>query len=87
MAVFVDLDEEEGEPRQDGQPAWNGPVDAVKPVPVLVAAASSIPLGNGNGGVSPGITNATAKREGAHEPAVRESLNQNSMTQALGCYP
>ena len=88
MAVFVDLDEEDGEPRQDGQPPWNGPVDAVKPVPVLVAAASSIPLGNGNDGVSPGTINATARqREEAHGLAVRESLNQNSMTQALGCYP
>ena len=86
MAVFVDLDEEDGEPRQDGQPPWTGPVAAVKPVPVLVAATSSIPLGNGNGGAS--TVNAAAKqREEGNGPAVRESLNQNSMTQALGCYP
>jgi hypothetical protein len=81
MAVFVDLDEEDNEPPQDGQP-WNGPIDAVKPVPV---ARASLGL-SGSGGAS--TSNAAGmQREEAHGPAVGESLNQNSMTQALGCYP
>ena len=81
MAVFVDLDEEDHEPPQDGKP-WNGPIDAVKPVPATTASLG-LP---GDGGTSP--SNAAGKQRGeAHGPAVGESLNQNSMTQALGCYP
>ena len=82
MAVFVDLDEEDHEPPQDGKQPWNGPIDAVKPVP-LTTASLGLP---GSGGTS--TSNAEGKqREEAHGPAVGESLNQNSMTQALGCYP
>jgi hypothetical protein len=82
MAVFVDLGDEDNDPPQDGQPVWTGPVDPVKPVPVPVAAASgSLPAD----GIRPGDTGK--QHEAAPGLAVRESLNNNSMTQALGCYP
>lgn len=80
MAVFVDLGDEDNEPPQDGQPVWTGSIDPVKPVPVA-AASGSLPAADIN-------TSDTGKRHGeAHGLAVRESLNNNSMTQALGCYP
>jgi hypothetical protein len=52
---------------------------------VLVAAASSIPLGNGSGSA----VDAAGRQQHEQDQglAVRENLNQNSMTQALGCYP
>lgn len=82
MAVFVDLGEDDNECPQEGQPVWNSPIDALKPVPVS-AAGLSLP---GDGGIGPG--NAMWKeREEAHGLAARENPNQNSMTQALGCYP
>jgi hypothetical protein len=87
MAVFVDLGDEDNGPREDGQPVWNGPVDPLKPVPVPVpvpaaaAASGSLPPDGINAG------NTGKQREEAHGLAVRESLNNNSMTQALGCYP
>ncbi|KAK4152912.1 hypothetical protein C8A00DRAFT_15835 [Chaetomidium leptoderma] len=83
MAVFVDLDEEDNDPRQDGQPLWNGLVDAVKPAPGT-AASSSLP---GDSSIS-GTSNAADKqREKAHGLAVGENLNWIPMAQALGCYP
>jgi len=84
MAVFVDLSDEETDAQPDGQQPWNGgPVDAVKPIPVVVAAAASgISTGDGNGG-----TAEAKQREEAHGLVVKETLNQSSMTQALGCYP
>jgi hypothetical protein len=89
MAIFVDLGDEDNEPQQDGQPPlWNGLVDAnaVKPAPVT-AATSSLPGDGGNGGIGH-IGHAVGnQREEAHGLAVGEDLNQNSMTQALGCYP
>jgi hypothetical protein len=82
MAVFVDLGEDDNESTQEGQPTWNGPIDALKPVPVS-AAGLGLP---GDGGIGAG--NATWKEcEEAHGRAARENPNQNSMTQALGCYP
>ena len=82
MAVFVDLSDEENDAQPDGQQPWNGgPADAVKPIPVLVAAAASgISTGDGTG-------TETKQREEAHGLVVKETLNQNSTTQALGCYP
>ncbi|KAK4241415.1 hypothetical protein C8A03DRAFT_30391 [Achaetomium macrosporum] len=79
MAVFVDLGEEENDPQQNGHSLWNGRVDAVKPVPVT-AASCSLP-GDSS------INTTDKQREEAHGLAVRENLNRNSMTQALGCYP
>jgi hypothetical protein len=86
MAIFVDLGDEDNEPQQDGQPPlWNGLVDAnaVKPAPVT-AATSSLPGNAGIGHIGHAVGN---QREEAHGLAVGEDLNQNSMTQALGCYP
>jgi hypothetical protein len=79
MAVFVDLEEDDIEPPQDGQPLWNGGLDAVK-----VAAV------NANGGAASNASNGSStgnQREEAHGLVVRENPNRNSMTQALGCYP
>jgi len=82
MAVFVDLGEDDNESPQEGQPMWNGPIDALKPVPVSTAGLSF----SSDGGIGTG--NATKKEgEEAHGLAPRENPNQNSMTQALGCYP
>lgn len=83
MAVFVDLGDEDQDPRQDGQPVWNGPVDPVKPMPPMpvAAACGSFPAGGIN------ASDTGNQHEEAHGLAVRESLNNNSMTQALGCYP
>jgi hypothetical protein len=83
MAIFVDLGEEDDESHQEGQQPWSGPIDAVKPVPV---AAASIHLPGDSGFGIPGHA-ADRRHEHAHEPAARQNLNQNSMTQALGCYP
>jgi hypothetical protein len=41
MAVFVDLDEEENEPPQNGPSVWNGLVDPVKPMPAAAVATAS----------------------------------------------
>jgi hypothetical protein len=82
MAVFVDLGEDDSESPQDNQPMWNGVVDAVKPVPIP-AASLGLP---GDGGVGAGNV-AWNTQEEAHGIAARENPNQNSMTQALGCYP
>ncbi|KAK3296863.1 uncharacterized protein B0H64DRAFT_372295 [Chaetomium fimeti] len=82
MAVFVDLGEDDSESPQDNQPMWNGVVDAVKPVPIP-AASLGLP---GDGGVGTGNV-AWNTQEEAHGIAARENPNQNSMTQALGCYP
>jgi len=82
MAVFVDLGEEDGEPPQDGKPQWHG-IDALKPVP-----ASAASLGVPGDGVTGIHGNALVKQhEEARGLAVEENHNQNSMTQALGCYP
>jgi hypothetical protein len=82
MAVFVDLGEEENDPQQDGRPLWPSRVDAVKPMLVTAAVAGgSLP------GADSDINTPDKQREEAHGLAVRENLNRNSMTQALGCYP
>jgi hypothetical protein len=82
MAVFVDLGEDDNESPQDSQPMWNGPIDVVKPVPIP-AASLGLPR---DGGIDAGNV-AWKTHEEAHGLAARENPNQNSMTQALGCYP
>jgi hypothetical protein len=86
MAIFVDLGDEDNESQQDGQPPlWNGlaDADAVKPAPIT-ATSSGL---SGGGGIGHASHAAGNQREEAHGLAVGEGLNQNSMTQALGCYP
>lgn len=79
MAVFVDLGDEELEPPQEGQPLWKGPVDVVKPLPASAASQA---------GPGPATTdNPGNQPEEPQGLAVRENPNQNTMTQALGCYP
>jgi hypothetical protein len=74
MAVFVDLGEEENEPPQRGQPLLNGQAENGS--------------GNDNKARSTSIgSDIGNRREEAHELAVKEIPNRNSMTQALGCYP
>jgi hypothetical protein len=78
MALFVDLDD-------DDVDATRGTYRGIKPV------------WNGNDQHTPAATNGSHHepasapdghdREEAHESAVRENPNRNSMTEALGCYP
>ena len=72
MAVFVDLDDDDVDP---------------PPQPGLFK-----PIWNGDIGHNATTTTAATEdkdtsRKEAHEIAVRENLNQNSTTEALGCYP
>lgn len=85
MAIFVDLDDEDNEPQQDGQPPlWNGLADAHAVKPPVTAASSSLPGDGGIGHISHAVGN---QHEEVHGLAIEGHLNQNSMTQALGCYP
>lgn len=89
MAVFVDLEDEDIEPPQNGQPPrWhgsgNGIDDAVKAAAKAAAVAVSSSADHhgtrGNGAHS-------GSEEEGQRLVVRENPNRNSMTQALGCYP
>ncbi|KAK3359120.1 hypothetical protein B0T25DRAFT_532006 [Lasiosphaeria hispida] len=83
MAVFVDLEDEDIEALQDGKPPrWNVGIDAVK-----AAAVNEVAAGGINAGPAGGEGASGKQREEAHELAVRENPNRNSMTKALGCYP
>ncbi|KAK3944078.1 hypothetical protein QBC46DRAFT_375260 [Diplogelasinospora grovesii] len=73
MAVFIDLEDDEIEPPNDAQPSCCNGIDAIK-VSAIAANADEV-IGMGE------------DREEAHELAVRENPNRNSMTEALGCYP
>ena len=86
MAVFVDLEDEDIEAPQNGQPPrWtaNGSDmdDMVKAAAkaAVVAAPSTSEPNNG--------TYKHREEEAQGPPAVRENPNRNSMTKALGCYP
>ncbi|ESA42673.1 hypothetical protein GE21DRAFT_8216 [Neurospora crassa] len=82
MAVFVDLEDEDVDPGQV-QPSHHG-----LNLPARNGAGTGIVTDIGRAkteGV--GSVNTEKHREEAHEPAVRENPNQNSMTLALGCYP
>lgn len=72
MVVFVDLDEDERDPPQ----LEGGRL-------VWRGAPSDPPPPPED------VTGPAARREEmeAHEPAVAEYPNRNSMTEALGCYP
>lgn len=77
MAVFVDLDDDDVDPLpQPGlfKPIWNG--------------AATGPGHHRSNAAAPSATEKDKDhRKEAHEFAVRENLNQNSTTEALGCYP
>lgn len=85
MAVFVDLDDDDVELPQHGQPhglkpTWNGTMPSGHP--------NTEPVnGNGDGHHFENRTSSdtTHREEAAHEPAVDET--PNSVTVALGCYP
>ncbi|KAL2191947.1 hypothetical protein L209DRAFT_761532 [Thermothelomyces heterothallicus CBS 203.75] len=83
MAVFVNLESEDSGVSRDGKPQWPNPVDAVKQFPASTASS-----GPPAGSATSSADNAVGKQhEEAHEPAAGEDPNQNSMAQALGCYP
>ncbi|KAL2152571.1 hypothetical protein VTH82DRAFT_5755 [Thermothelomyces myriococcoides] len=85
MAVFVNLVSEDDRPSHDRKPQWPSPVDA----------STTAGLGQPAGGAASKADNAVGQQqqqqqqqhERAREPAAEEDPNQNSMTQALGCYP
>ncbi|AEO63468.1 256ac23a-9a33-4183-9ee1-fb480e5b72b6 [Thermothielavioides terrestris] len=83
MAVFVDLGDEDNVPSQNGSSLWNGQVDPTKSVQ-MAGPGGTAP---GGGGTNAHTDTADNQPEQAHGLAVRENLNRNSMTQALGCYP
>lgn len=76
MAVFVDLEDDDVEPLEQGhgltKPVWNGtaPPDC-----------SVVHGHEGHDGAPPGPDD---REEATHEPAVAEA---HLMTVALGCYP
>ncbi|KAM7191883.1 hypothetical protein V8F20_009134 [Naviculisporaceae sp. PSN 640] len=89
MAVFVDLEDEDIEPPQNGQPPrWhgsgNGIDDAVKAAAKAAAVAASSSAER-HGSKDNGAHNGS--EEESQGPVVRENPNRNSMSQALGCYP
>ena len=92
MAVFVDLDDENVEIRQDGQPPlWNVVgMDAVKAVAVDSAIArpatgtGNVNIASQDGGMGGGMGETRGE---AHELVAREDPNRNSVVKALGCYP
>ncbi|EGZ75696.1 hypothetical protein NEUTE2DRAFT_105778 [Neurospora tetrasperma FGSC 2509] len=82
MAVFVDLEDEDVDPGQV-QPSHHG-----LNLPARNGAGTGIVTDIGRTKMEGvGSVNTEKHREEAHEPAVRENPNQNSMTLALGCYP
>ncbi|KAL0476194.1 hypothetical protein QR685DRAFT_514726 [Neurospora intermedia] len=82
MAVFVDLEDEDVDPGQV-QPSHHG-----LNLPARNGAGTGIFTDIGRTKIEGvGSVNIEKHREEAHEPAVRENPNQNSMTLALGCYP
>lgn len=86
MAVFVDLEDEDIEPPQNGQPPrWsadgNDMVKAAAKAAVVAAPSTGVGSEPNNGAYK-------HQEEEAQGPlAVRENPNRNSMTKALGCYP
>lgn len=78
MVVFVDLDEDGRDPPhlEGGRLVWSGAPSQ----PAGVATDASQPPDAGTG-------QAVGEEMEAHEPPVAEYPNQNSMTEALGCYP
>ena len=73
MAVFVDLDDDDVDP---------------PPQPGLFKPIWNGTLNGHNNATAPSVLEKDKDdRKEAHEFAVRENLNQNSTTEALGCYP
>ncbi|KAK3326355.1 hypothetical protein B0H66DRAFT_550738 [Apodospora peruviana] len=91
MAVFVDLDDEDIDPPQDGQPPrWNGTTKAIDDAVKAAAKAAAAIRPNVVNGMLPndvGSGIGSGSEEAPNGLAVRENPNWNSMTQALGCYP
>lgn len=76
MAVFVDLDDDDVEPLEQGhnltKPVWNG------------NAPPDCSVGHGHEEHSGAPRGPDDREEATHEPAVAEA---HLMTVALGCYP
>lgn len=85
MAVFVDLEDEDVDPGhvQSLHHGFNLPVRSGSGTGIVTDIGRTETDGVG----SVKSVNTEKHREEAHEPAVRENPNQNSMTLALGCYP
>ncbi|KAH9906613.1 hypothetical protein F4778DRAFT_587645 [Xylariomycetidae sp. FL2044] len=76
MALFVDLDEEEGEPPQAHQHHYTA-----NPEWISQRAKQSTVVGDTQRSAVPNGTTSTADHQ------ERENPNRNGMTEALGCYP
>ena len=89
MAVFVDLEDEDIEPPQNGQPPrWNANGSDIDDIVKAAAKAAVV--------AAPSTASSSAHNDGTYKDreeeaqgpfAVRENPNRNSMTKALGCYP
>ncbi|KAI1425045.1 hypothetical protein F5Y12DRAFT_399547 [Xylaria sp. FL1777] len=85
MAIFVDLDEESEPPQTQAiahSGEWDGERTKLQLQQELLAVANS----NGHARDSPVVEGGTPDPAAA-DKGVRENLNRNRMTEALGCYP